>query len=85
MKLFRAGGGDTIASLEAELQAAINGQHFELCGPIRDKINALKNAPPAAESSEALDEDAYAAAVAKIEADMQAVRPSFFTQSHTWC
>lgn len=67
------GGGDTIASLEAELQEAINNQRFELCGPIRDKINALKNAPPAeAAAADGLDEAAYAAAVAKIEADMQA-------------
>jgi protein-arginine kinase activator protein McsA len=53
------------------LQEAINNQRFELCGPIRDKITALKNAPPEAAGA-GLDEAAYAAAVAKIEADMQA-------------
>jgi len=55
--------------LEAELQEAINNQRFELCGPIRDKINALKTAPS---ETAGLDEAAYATALAKIEADMQA-------------
>jgi len=66
-------GGDTVASLEAELQAAIDNQEFEKCGPIRDKINKRKVAEDGAGGgSESLDEDAYNNALARIDSDLQA-------------
>ena len=62
----RGGGGNTIESLGKELQDAIAAQQFEKCGPLRDQINALKEA-----AVPTFDESSYRSAVAQLDKDMQ--------------